>query len=462
MEKRLPKGKIKTRELTKNEKFLLSILGIVIFFWLVYRFALLPQWDRLEELKTQKIEYQGKIDEMNQILKKESQINKEWDILHKEKEDIVSRYFPRLDQAQIIYLLNHLVENENLSVDDLNFNRPGFEDIGEFQVKNMDISLPYGGKYEGIIDVLNSIKNSPRKILVESLTMDRNSSNMLMGNIALKVYSLDGIAESDKNIVYIDTVTEASKDSPFSPFSDYADSTITDEENEIINEVSPYIEKTLIDFETIYNYFLPSGELVKGNVSLSTNSKSKKYSLRLEYNIIAVEEENRAYVDITKHNITLKHPPESLGIWIYSYDYSPTTIGIGFKGQMGEDIYVPFAEGINWTGWKYVKATPPSDLSLYPLKLDNIYLEMPKNRDDFGILLLDKLEAIYLRNIDENGTDRSIGDYIFHVVEKGESIESISRLYYGTPNYKNEILRLNEMKASDVLPIGKVLVLKKR
>lgn len=462
MEKRLPKGKIKTRELTKNEKFLLSLLGIVVFFWLIYRFILSPQWDKLENLSSQKIEYQTKVDEMNHILKRENEINKEWDALHKEKKDIVSRYFPKIDQAQIIYLLNHLVENDNLSVDNLNFNRPGYEDIGEFQVKNMEISLPYGGSYEGIIDVLNSLKNSPRKILVDSLTMDRNASNMLMGNISLKVYSLDGIADSEENVVYIDTDKDVLKETPFSAFSDYTESTTIDEDSEIVSEVNQYIEKTLIDFETMNNFFLPSSQLVKGNVNLSSNSKSKKYSLRLEYNILAVEDENRAYVDITKNNVVLKHPPESLGLWVYSYDYSPTTLGLGFKGQMGEDILISFAEGISWTGWKYVETSPPSDLSLYPLKLDNVYLEMPKNRDDFGVLLIDKLEALYLRNLDEDGTDRSIGDYIFHLVEKGESIDSISKMYYGTPNYKNEILKLNEMKSTDILPVGKVLVLKKR
>lgn len=457
------KGRIKTRELTKNEKVLLSLLGIVILSWLVYRFIITPQTEKMKSLSEQKIEYQTKIDEMNDVLRRESNINKEWDMLHKEKEEIVSRYFPKLDQAQIIYLLNELVENEQLSVKDLNFNRPGYEDIGGFQVKSMDISLPYNGTYAGIMDIINSLKHSPRKMLVEGLSMDRDSTDGLNGNMSLRVYSLDGIAESDADVIYIDTAKDENKNTPFTPYKDFKDGQVSSVENiEEVVEIKPYVEETLLDFENQNSYFLPSQELVKGSVTQSTKAKSKKYSLRFEYDILAIEEENRAYIDITKNNITLKYPPNTIGMWVYSYNYSPATVGIAFRGQMGEDVFVPLTEGIGWTGWKYIEANPPEDLRLYPLNLERLYVEIPKDRDNYGVLLMDKLEAVYTRNIDEEGNDMSIGDFMFHVVKPGDTIEKISMEYYRNKNYKNEILNLNEMKSNDILPVGKVLVLKKR
>lgn len=454
--------KIKIRELTKNEKFLLTLLGIVLLVWGSYRFVITPQVQKIENLSAQKLEYQGKIDEINDVLRKESNINKEWDRLHKEKEDIISQYFPKLDQAQIIYLLNDLLEQEAVSVVDMNFNRPDYEDIGDFQVKNMDIFIPYNGSYTGVVDIIKALKSSPRKILLDSVTMDMATDGKLNGNMALKIYSLEGIADTNSEVVYIDTAKEESKNTPFAPFDEYK---MEDEEGREITETvetKPYIEEILLDFESKNTYFLPSQELVKGSVSQSTKAKSKKYSLRFEYDIVAVEEENRAYIDITKNNILLKYPPNTIGLWVYSYDYSPATVGIAFRGQMGEDVFVPLTEGIGWTGWKYIEATPPEDLNIYPIKLEKLYVEIPKDRDNYGVLLMDKLEAVYIRNLDDNGNDMSIGDYIFHVVEKGDSIESISIKYYGSNKYKNEILKLNEMKASDTLPVGKVLVLKKR
>jgi type IV pilus assembly protein PilO len=463
---KIMKKKLKTRELTKNEKFLLSILGIILVVWGSYRFIIAPQAHKLSTLNAQKLEYQEKIDEINFILRKEETINKEWDILHKEKEDIISRYFPKLDQAQIIYLLNDLVEKDSISAVDMNFNRPSYEDIGDFQVKNMDISVPYKGDYTGVVDIIRALKNSPRKILLDSLTIDRDNEGKLNGNICLRVYSLDGIADTDNDIVYIDTEKLEQKITPFSPYKDYTDSIIEtgtpSEEIVEIKEVNPYIEETLLDFENRNTFFLPSQDLVKGNVEQSTKSKSKKYALRFEYNIVAVEEENRGFIDITRSNINLKYPPNSIGLWVYSYDYSPATIGLNFKGQMGEDILVPISEGISWTGWKYIETTSPEDISLYPLKLEKIYLEIPKNREDYGVILIDKLQALYERNLDEDGKDVSIGNYTFHVVKEGDTIDKISNLYYGNTKYKNEILKLNELKASDELPIGKVLVLKKR
>jgi type IV pilus assembly protein PilO len=418
-------------------------------------------------LAIQKLEYQQKIDEMNDILHREGQINKEWDKLHIEKERIMSRYFPKLDQAQIIYLLNELIDNENVSAMDLNFNRPGYEDIGGLQVKNMDISIPYVGSYSGVLDILNAIKSSPRKILVDSMSMDMDFDGKLNGNMALKVYSLDGIAEADSNVIYIDVAKkeekEEEKDTPFVHYEEFTSSeTEVIEEREELVEMKPYVEETLLDFENRNFYFLHSQEFVKGSVSQSIKAKSKKYSLRFEYDIVAIEEENRGFIDISKNNIQLKYPPNTIGLWVYSYDYSPATIGIAFRGQMGEDIYVPLTEGIGWTGWKYIETNPPEDLRIYPLNIEKLYIEIQKDRDNYGVLLMDKLEAVYSRNIDEDGKDMSVGDYIFHIVKPGDTIETISMEYYKTKNFKNEILNLNEISDSDIIPVGKVLVLKKR
>lgn len=496
VEKKLPKMNWKKRnlkiwKLTRNEKILLTLLFIILFLWGIYRFIIIIQAEKLEALNEKRIEYQGKINAMNSILKKEKEISREWDLLYNEKEKIVSKYFPTIDQAQIIYLLNDLVTHEDLSIVDLNFNRPSFEDVGELQVKNMDISIPYNGGYEGVLGVVNSIRKSPRKILIDSLYIDRNQEGMLSGNMSLKFYSLEGIEEIESEIIYIDTTLKGNKTTPFVKYDDYIVSKDFEEsfsnDNDSVNldldktnltvdsdktyltldsetdriKVNPYIKKVLLDFESENNYFIPSQPLVKGNIMQSNNSKSKEYSLRFEYDILAIEEENRAYIDVSKNNIILNHPPNSIGMWLYSYDYSPITVGVGYKGQMGEEEFCSLTEGISWTGWKYVESTPPTDLNIYPLKLDKIYVEMPKDRQDFGVILMDKLEALYNRNIGEDGSENSIENYIFHVVKTGDNIENISIAYYGTDNYKNEILRLNEMKAGDILTLGKVLVLKK-
>lgn len=451
----------KTRKLTKNEKILLTLLTIVILSWLSYKFIYIPQQEKISSLNSQRLEYDNKIEEINSILRKENDINQEWQDLKSEKEKIVGNYFSTLDQAQIIYILNDIVENDQLTVSDLSFSRPEFVDVGGFQVKSMDISIPYSGKYEGIIDALNSINKSPRKILVDDIYIDRSMNEDLSGSMSLKVYSLEGIAEADKDLIYIDTANNEDKKTPFMAYEDYSIENAS--EDDLASETSkPYIEEILLDFETNNNYFIPSQKLVRGDVSLSNNSKSKKYSLKLEYNILAIEEENRAFVDVTRNNIVIKYPPNTIGIWVYAYNYSTATLGIAFKGQMGEEVLLPLTQGIGWTGWKHIEATPPNDMNIYPLKLENIYLEISENKEDVGVILLDKLEAIYNRNLGEDGSNFSVSNHIFHVVQSGETIEKISTLYYGTNKYKNEIMSLNEIGPRDIITVGKVLVLKKR
>ena len=300
----------------------------------------------------------------------------------------------------------------------------------------------------------------------------------------LKIYSLEGLADVDPNIVNIDIANGSGLGTPFGAYGDYlgdsnsgdsgsSDSGSSNSGNDSLGGGGsvdgtsvPETETTrtvmLSDFENKDYNFIPSGILANANASTSSIKKSGRYSLRLEYNILAVEDENRAYVDLSTSYINLSYPPQSIGMWVYSYGYSPATIGIGFRGQMGEEEYVTLSEGIGWTGWKYLEIAPPTDLSIYPLVVNSFYIDMPKNREDFGVLIIDKMEAVYERNISEDGVVQEIPDNIFYVVKPGDTIEKISLAHYGTVNFKKEILKLNEMKASDVLFVGKVLVLRRR
>ena len=92
MEKRqlLKKMEMK-RTLTKNEKILMTLLGIVILFWAVFRFIITPQNDKLQNLTEKKYEYEEKIFYMNGVLKKENTIDEEWTKLNRERDIITNK-----------------------------------------------------------------------------------------------------------------------------------------------------------------------------------------------------------------------------------------------------------------------------------------------------------------------------------------------------------------------------------
>lgn len=474
MTTKVTKKRNKKIKLSKSEMRLLILLGAVLLGWLFYKFIYIPQTEKMDQLAIEKVELEGRITEINDVLRKEEGINREYIGLIQEKEEIFSRYFPTLEQSEMIYLINGLTEDDNVAVQSLSFVRPKDEEIADFQVKSMNVGMPYDGSYNGIMSIVKELRASSKKILVDEIVMDRTDPNTLTGSIGVKVYTLEGITD-DSDIgsgIIVEKSNNEENNEPFGIFDSLLSDKTTDKEGLVdgqtgeTDQIDPFTFVTLMDFESRSSYFLPSQPYVKGAVSQSTLAKSNKHSLRFEYNILAIDEDkpNKAFIDVSRNKIDLKYPPADISMWVYSYAYSPGTVGLEFKTQTGEMLTVVMTEGMGWTGWKQVHAEAlPNDLKEYPLRLDSISLEMPVGREDVGVVLLDKLEAIYEKNLDEDGKDNSTNtNYFFHVVERGETSEVISQIYYGTAKYTNEINKLNELSSGETLPVGKILILKKR
>ena len=116
--------KFDLRPLTNKERLLLTLLGIVLVIYLSNSLLLTPQAEKISELETLKVELDTKIVDMNNTLKKEDAIKKELEMLHRERNEVFQNYFPVLDQAQIIYLLNDLIVDDRVYISDMNFNEP--------------------------------------------------------------------------------------------------------------------------------------------------------------------------------------------------------------------------------------------------------------------------------------------------------------------------------------------------
>ena len=473
---------IKTRPLTKSEKILLTLLATVGIAFLGNQYVLVPQDEKIQALQVDKYELETKIMEMNATLRREDDIKKEWEMLHRERNQILSYYFPTLDQAQIIYLLNDLLPEDQVEIADLNFSRPSSEKLSEMDVYNMGISVPFSGEYSGIEEMVRSIETSPRRMMVDSLSLDRSADNQLSGSMSLKVYSLEGLAEmEEEDVIFVDIADNTSQGTLFSSFDGFVGSTGsggtggsggtdggtagggTSGGGTGVDGGTDVKGDVLHSFEWRNYDFVPSHPLVRGQAEPTTIALDGRYAMRLEYNIVGTEEENRAMVDITSQDIELKFPPTDLSIHTYSFTYAPGTVGVRIINQDGEPDFIEVNEGISWLGWGRTRINLPGSVAEYPIKITHIYYEMDKGRDDFGVLVFDKLEAIYPHHVETayEGTANE-PDTIFYEVKPGESVSTISRDVYGTMEYKNEIMRNNGIQAGDVLPVGKILVLVKR
>jgi type IV pilus assembly protein PilO len=311
---------------------------------------------------------------------------------------------------------------------------------------------------------------------IENLSMDRIDDEEVSGNLSFKVYSLEGLVEEDPNVIFVDIANNSEYNSIIDSFEGFATSAGNGENGNAPEEggangetgTTPGESEGAIevkgdiinDFEVKNYFFIPSHEYVSGNTMASTIKQSGKYSARLEYNIIALQDENRVYLDMINQKIQLNYPPEKLSLWVYSFAYSPGNLGVRLVTNNGDDIHLNIQEGISWLGWKNIDINLPNELSMYPINITSIYYEVPKNTDDFGVILFDKLEVFYPHHYESEGVE--VSEYFFYKVVSGDTVVDISRRFYGTTDYKNEIMENNNISSGEILAPGRILVLKKR
>src|SRR5690606_6243479 len=119
----------------------------------------------------------------------------------------------------------------------------------------------------------NALGSSPRKIIVDSLSMDKKDANELAGTMSLKIFSLEGIAQANPNIIHIETASNSGDFDPFQSFSGFNEgnsdtSGNSDTKPEITSpDVKEGMRKELLhEFDYKSYDFIPSSTLVTGNV----------------------------------------------------------------------------------------------------------------------------------------------------------------------------------------------------
>ncbi len=445
--------------ISKKEKNLLILLLLVILYWLFYKFAFSTQAAKLDELKKEKDSYKGELLKIDNILTRDKVITDEWNQLYSDMKGITGKYFSTIDQPEIMHTLNYIIDNNKLNTPGVYFNGPDNAVLNGIETRYLGITIPFEGSYGDLGTFLSHIRTSPKRFLVNQISLSKNNDGTINGQISLNTYSYDEIIENSPDSSYKAEVQKVIKEDPFKPYDGYKEK--SEEDIDSTEGINIETEKRTIleNFEDGDLYFMASSPGVTGKVSKFKNSKDGKYSLRTEYFISTDNKEERAYVALDDKNIMIKYPPSSIGIWAHSYGYSPVILGLRFQDQEGNKIDLELARGVNWMGWEYIEAKPPQDIKLYPLKLDRIYLELGANRDDYGVMLFDNIEASYPPKDNEGETIEKT--YTFYVVEYGDTLESISEKFYGTKSKYSTIMKQNGLYKNSILEAGQILVIPK-
>ncbi|RDI40145.1 phosphodiester glycosidase family protein [Falsibacillus pallidus] len=125
-------------------------------------------------------------------------------------------------------------------------------------------------------------------------------------------------------------------------------------------------------------------------------AKEGAASLKLSYDFTNTGTAVSAAYMTAQQPMAIPGKPQKLGVWVYG-DGAKHWLRGKVLDANGKEYTVDFTAygGLNWYGWKYVKASIPSGIA-YPVKFSSIYLAEPeaalKNR---GFIYLDKLQAEY-------------------------------------------------------------------
>ncbi len=390
--------KLKIKKFTNREENLILISILIVLTIIVFKFIIKSQKNKIITLNKERILLEEKINNINFILKSDENISKKLIELNEENKKITSKYFPELDQAQIIYILSEIIENENITILDLNFHKPVFEEIGGLELKSMMVKLPFIGEYEELIKIINAIKKSPRKIEIDSLYINKDG-RLLNGTISLKLYSFEGLIDTKEEVVYIDKIINKNKVRPFSKDEDFPKKEETyelkeDLDKEIVSEKIKDLEEEKAESENSKNKIK---ELVRKELELEKNNYLLSSPSLLE----------RKIEEVNKDSIKPKY----------------NKIGIDDKNR--------------------------------------VYIDLGKEKEELGMFFIDKLEIIYSKKADEDNSNYLIIEYIFHETIIGDTVEKISEKYYGNENQKQRILKNNEINENEVLLPGRILVLEK-
>lgn len=216
--------KSRFRELTNTERILITLLAIVILFWMSFKFIIDPQLLKIGTLESEIGQYNLEIQENNRILKNADLIVAEKNELLIEKENIEKDFFKNLSQPEIIYILNELLLKSEIKMESISFTQPFTEVINEREIRKMDVSMPYKGTFKDLDELIKKIEAEPRKMIINSIDLIKNSDSEteIAGDINLGIYSLSGLVDVDKDNILIET-TNNNKSNPFAPYQGYID-----------------------------------------------------------------------------------------------------------------------------------------------------------------------------------------------------------------------------------------------
>lgn len=151
-------------------------------------------------------------------------------------------------------------------------------------------------------------------------------------------------------------------------------------------------------FDTVDGWSLETVRATAGIVNTSSSEPKMQGNgaAKLSYDFSSGESGTAAAYLVPKKPIIFNDKPDHVGIWVYGDGNGHWLRGVATDGN-GKEHTIDFTAegGLDWVGWKYAKATLPTDIAL-PIQLKQVYVVEPAaSKQGKGTLYFDKLQAVY-------------------------------------------------------------------
>ena len=255
-------------KLNKRELTLVSVLGIVLFSFVYYKFLIVPQIAKAERISIEREQKRNELATFRTDMASQSKLEVELMKLKDKIEEESESYFLSLNQEEIIILINEFVKDTEVKLTAVNFEEPREEVLGEEVVEgeapveppvkssedsesvkedeetkiNSDgdlikseeektsdiidihtVNLEYESEYYSLLDFIKNITSYQKKIMIKEISVNKDEEGKLKGSITLDFYVIGKIIKDEEFLDAWQPDVDGMVGNPFSEFSGYYD-----------------------------------------------------------------------------------------------------------------------------------------------------------------------------------------------------------------------------------------------
>lgn len=232
-------------KISSREKNLLILLLCVLLGYGYYAFMYVPQRAKVEELKVQRNQKNQVYAQMEDMIRKEGNI----DLELRENKNEISRlamdFFGDIDQEEAIVVLSDFARDSKAVFNRINFAEPLFEALLETQsvssteeannpanevvteetvsenIRRLSSQIEFEGDYNSLMNLLKSMKNHPKNILSTNMTINADEHGNLNGNIEMEFYSVLSVDKYSSDMPSILSYRYIGRSPQLNPFGSY-------------------------------------------------------------------------------------------------------------------------------------------------------------------------------------------------------------------------------------------------